>query len=180
VKKFLLVPHPESPAIKKLNGLQLTGTYSFEQGIISISYELTGPLEKIVIPQMIPSPGRKDNLWKTTCFEVFLKPLNENRYWEFNISPTGDWNVYSFISYRQDMCEESIFAEPLISIKNTADCLRVSLIVDFSQTIIANGILKTSFSSVVEFIDGGLIYYALVHPGDEPDFHHPENFIIKL
>ncbi len=32
---------------------------------------------------------------------------NSTKYWEFNLSPAGDWNVYRFTDYRQGMEEET-------------------------------------------------------------------------
>ena len=55
-------------------------------------------------------PARRDRLWEETCFEFFLAVKNSPRYWEFNLSPAGHWNVYRFADYRQGMQEEPAFA----------------------------------------------------------------------
>jgi len=35
-------------------------------------------------------------------------------------------------------------------------------------------------SAVIEATDGSLSYWALEHPADKPDFHHPDSFALEL
>ena len=56
-------------------------------------------------------PQRRDELWRTTCAEIFValddasdgKPHTGGPYLEFNFSPTGDWAAYRFDSTRTGM-----------------------------------------------------------------------------
>ena len=34
--------------------------------------------------------------------------------------------------------------------------------------------------AVIERWDGAISYWALAHPSDKPDFHHPESFALEL
>ena len=54
---------------------------------------------------------RQDNLWRHTCFEVFLGRPGAKGYWELNIAPNGDWNLYQFSDYRSGGIAEPL-AEP--------------------------------------------------------------------
>ena len=62
-----------------------------------------------MIPAPADLPARKHGLWEETCFEFFLGVKDSPRYWEFNLSPAGHWNVYRFAGYRQGMEEETAF-----------------------------------------------------------------------
>jgi len=44
--------------------------------------------------------GRKNELWKSTCFEAFFGPTGSAMYWELNLATGGSWNCYSFDNYR--------------------------------------------------------------------------------
>ena len=35
-------------------------------------------------------------------------------------------------------------------------------------------------TAVIEDADGGIAYWALAHPGEQPDFHHPASFTLRL
>ena len=73
-------------------------------GWLELSYGLLAlappGLSTLVLPSPLddgPQHGtRRDGLWKATCFEAFLALPNQSRYWEINLSPNGDWAVYSF------------------------------------------------------------------------------------
>ena len=48
-----------------------------------------------------PAEGRAPELWKTTCFEAFLRAKGEEAYREWNFAPTGNWAAYDFKRYRK-------------------------------------------------------------------------------
>ena len=85
--------------------LKIAGKVSRISDRLSICYELWGKLSAIVIPDIADTPTRKNNLWKSTCFEFFLAVRDMLPYWEFNLSASGDWNVYHFQDYRAGMKE---------------------------------------------------------------------------
>ena len=66
----------------------------------AINYVLQATMAEIVIPERAGIPIRKNNLWEETCFECFIGVKGFEYYWEFNLSPSGHWNVYRFESYR--------------------------------------------------------------------------------
>ena len=69
-------------------------------------------------------PRRRDRLWEETCLELFLGEEGSERYWEFNLSPAGHWNVYRFEFYVSDKGSLSEpFSTPVFSGK--ASPLRV-------------------------------------------------------
>ena len=44
----------------------------------------------------------------------------------------------------------------------------------------ANDVLQLSICAVIEEIDDRLSYWALTHPAERPDFHHPEGFVLQI
>ena len=94
---FSLIPFPDS----KVPEIQITGEISRRRNVIEIRYNVTGDVANIRFPQAQYGHGRKDDLWKATCFEFFIALPNQPQYWEYNLSPSGDWNVYRMDAYRR-------------------------------------------------------------------------------
>jgi hypothetical protein len=160
--------------------VKITGTVGRSSNTFSISYALWGPLSKLVIPKPSEMLAREDGLWEKTCLEFFLTPKNTDNYWEFNLSPSGDWNVYRFTSYRQGMREEPAFMTLPFRIKSESYALRLSLELGLDEIILADQALEVAVSAVIKSIDGAMSYWALNHPAPQPDFHRRDSFIIRL
>jgi tetratricopeptide (TPR) repeat protein len=97
-----------------------------------------------------------------------------------NLSPSGDWNVYRFTSYRQGMREEPAFMTLPFRIKSESYALRLSLELGLDEIILADQALEVAVSAVIKSIDGAMSYWALNHPAPQPDFHRRDSFIIRL
>jgi len=177
VKRFSLKPFSPSGLPP---GLKITGGIRRHNGALAVRYTLTGPLAEIIVPAKADAPERKDALWEETCFELFIGLTDSGRYWEFNLSPSGHWNVYRFSSYREEMREEPACSSLSPNTERQPDALRLSLDFDPDIIIPAGKELKAGISSVVKLRDGRLTYWALVHPGARPDFHSRESFIVEL
>jgi hypothetical protein len=174
---FSLRPFPTAGLLPHL---EITGDIARSSGKLSISYKLSGPLEEIMIPVLAGNRLRKNGLWEETCFEFFLAPVNSDHYWEFNLSTSGNWNVYRFTSCRQGMREETAFTELPFSVLLYSDFLQLSLEVELERIVPADQPLKTGISAVIKTINGGINFWALTHPGPQPDFHRRDAFIIDL
>ena len=116
-------------------------------------------------------PGRADELWQHTCFEVFVETLDGYR--EFNLSPSGQWASYAFDGYRSGMRLAEEDAE-VIGFKAGANWALTAWI------DLPPGARRLGLSAVIEDQDGGKTYWALAHPSDKPDFHHPDSFTLVL
>ena len=114
---------------------------------------------------------RKDELWKSTCLELFLSSPDDPSYLEINLSPCGAWNSYSFSSYREGM-------------KTEPDTELVEFQVD-SPGVITASFLIGRLSDPVLFgpatilanKDGSLRYFSTKH-GETPDFHDREHHVL--
>jgi hypothetical protein len=180
VKEFSLEPFPLNNPLPFLNRLKITGKIGRCSNTLSVSYALIGPLAEIVIPAPADIHVRKNGLWEETCFEFFVASKDSAQYWEFNLSPAGHWNVYSFKSYRQDMREEPAFMSLPFGVSRQVDAFGLSLKLDLDRIIPADRILKAAASAVIKSIDDKITYWALTHPGPQADFHRRDSFIIEL
>lgn len=174
---FSLNPFPQAglqPAVK------ITGDIERRSNALSIRYEMFGNLEELSIPSNADTPKRKNSLWEETCLEFFLGLKNSVRYWEFNLSPAGHWNVYRFSSYRQGMQEEPAFTSLPFTVRSRTDAMQLSLRLDLDRIIPARQALEVAVSAVVKTKNGEKIYCALTHPGHRADFHLRDAFILEL
>ncbi|MBU6429762.1 MAG: DOMON-like domain-containing protein, partial [Cyanobacteria bacterium REEB65] len=119
-------------------------------------------------------------LWEQTCFECFLASSGRPGYWEFNLSPAGHWNVYRFDSYRAGMQDETAFEALPFSVFSRPGFCEVAATISMLDLGVAERSWQLAIATVVAQVSGGTSYWALAHPGDRPDFHHPESFLVQL
>jgi hypothetical protein len=167
------------PSASPLPEVKITGMVGRRGGVLYLRYDLIGLIGSIAIPAPAATPARKDGLWDETCFELFLGLERSDQYWEFNFSPSGHWNVYSFEGYRQGMQQEQAFASLHFSVQSHPDGLNLSVELDLEKIILRDHALKAGISAVVRSAGGDCTYWALTHPGTQPDFHRKDGFIIK-
>ncbi|MGK7878066.1 MAG: DOMON-like domain-containing protein [Xenococcaceae cyanobacterium] len=170
---------PFSPA-GPLPYLTIAGNIARRDHTLAIRYALGGHLGSLLIPTPTDMPVRKNGLWEETCFEFFLALKNSHRYWEFNLSPAGHWNVYRFAAYRQGMQEEMAFTSLPFSVQKQSDSLLLALELDLDKIVQADQALEIAISAVIKLRDGEVTYWALTHPGSQADFHHRDSFIVEF
>jgi hypothetical protein len=174
---FSLQPFsPINPALP----FKVAGNIARHAHELAIRYELTGQLGKLVIPAPADLPSRRHGLWEETCFEFFLGVKDSPRYWEFNLSPAGPWNVYRFAGYRHGMVEETAFASLPLRVRRRPDSLRVDLELEINRIVGADQPLEVGIAAVIKLAGGGLTYWALTHPGPQADFHRRDSFLAEL
>ncbi len=173
---FCLQPFPAAEVVP----VQITGNISRNYHQLTINYQLVGDLQAIVIAQTSDTPERQHELWQNTCFEFFLGVQNSPRYWEFNLSPAGHWNIYRFDNYRQGMQEETAFNMLPFIVEHQLDSLMLSLNVDLNKIVSSEQLLDVAITTVIKQKDGNVTYWALVHQGEEADFHIRESFIVEI
>ena len=172
---FSLQPFSKNPP----SDLEIIGTVARRANVLTISYSLLGDLDDVVVAPPA-TPTRHSQIWEATCFEFFLGTKNDKQYWEFNLSPAGYWNIYCFDNYRQGMKEETAFPSLPFSVQNEPDALSVALKINLGAILAASQGLELAIAAVVKHNHGDLSYWALKHPGKEPDFHLRDSFTLKL
>jgi hypothetical protein len=125
-------------------------------------------------------PGRADDLWKHTCFEAFIRPAGSAQYYEFNFSPTKQWAVYHFDSYRAGMTPADLSRPPEIAVRRSAAALELEVTFSLPPDCDATPRPKLALTAVVEEDSGRLSYWSVRHPPGRPDFHHAAGFAIDL
>ena len=120
-------------------------------------------LDAILWPEF-SQVARADELWRTTCLELFLGHPDRKDYLELNFSPSGHWNAYRFKGYREGMRQaQDVDLLKLESGDNRILAARVRI--DHLRMPLLLGP-----AAVIEYQSGQLGYFALEH-GAGPDFH---------
>ena len=178
-----LVPFQPMP---HLQGLELLAAADREaEGRLRLRFSLSGPLQAVLLPALSPEPIRRDGLWESTCFEAFLGQQGAPNYWEINLAPNGDWNLYALSDYRTGLKPETrVNRLPFSQSRrlktpddpSTLERLDLELILDLSDWIGAEVPLELSATAVLEHRNLGCSYWAWHHTGSEADFHRRDSF----
>ena len=176
-RRFLLKPFPGegNPA-----GLTIAGSIMRRADTLSVRCEVRGNLSKVSFPAGDEAPRRQGRLWEGTCFEFFLGAADSREYWEFNLSPSGHWNVYRFTGYREGMREEPAITSWPFAVRRDTGTLILTAEFNVGKIVQAGNDLAAAVAAVVETIDGGKSHWAILHPASRPDFHRREGFALTL
>lgn len=167
-----LTPHPAfHPG--KVSGVSVRWT-QLNDGRLMLRYRVDGCADLVVPP--FKGHGQADELWKSTCFELFLYDGN-GRYREFNFSPSGQWAVYGFAGYRNRDGDAALRDHP--EIKHEAGD-SVFVLTVFIDSAILFGAERAALAAVIEEAGGRPSYWALAHNGLKPDFHDPFGFRVPI
>jgi hypothetical protein len=128
-------------------------------------FKLEGRVDAIVLPKPGPSI-RTDNLWQTTCFEIFWQPFGGTAYREFNLSPSGRWAAYDFDSFRDGMRDAPVNAIALACSQSDGEViLKATIAADLPAPA------QVALNAIVDGGGGELQYWALAFPPGKPEFH---------
>jgi len=176
-QSFSLVPFPDL----HLPNIQITGRISRRTKLLNIYYSISGRIENILFPEVSRFPKRTGELWKTTCFEFFISQPDDPQYWEFNLSPSGNWNTYHIGAYRRLAFREETSIQRLrFSVQREPGCLFAEAAVDMSPIITNEYPIQAAIASIIQSNDGHETFWALTHPNPQPDFHSRESFTLLL
>lgn len=170
-----LICHPDTPP-RTVERIEI-GTKRFQDGRLWFRFCLEGQLEALELSA--PRAAiRTDGLWKSTCFEAFLRKNGTDPYLEYNFAPSGEWAAYAFEDYRSGMAELPVNAPPEIlsdsSEGHFAIQSEIMLPADWRD-----GLIELNLTAVIEEIDGTKSYWALAHPPGKPDFHDKDCFALQ-
>lgn len=128
-----------------------------------------GEMGAVIVPQAA-RPERRDNLWQTTCFEIFWQTAGAPdimEYWEFNLSPSTQWAAYHFDDRRLNPRNEA--AKVVIECQTEADTLMIEAEISLDLPIPANAALN----AIIEDTSGNIQFWALAFGQGKADFHDP-------
>ena len=175
---FRLQPFPDDPVPA---GLAITGQARRDADRLQLHYRLSGAPQALLIPPLCPSPLRLDELWQSTCLEAFLARPADPGYRELNVSPAGHWNLYRLEAYRLGLtADPGVATAPRLERHQRPGLLELSVTLDLPPDLAAAPRLELGITAVIETLQGELSYWALLHPGEQADFHRREGFALQL
>ncbi len=173
-----LTCHPACPPARPVVvqvGLQGSGT------VLTLVWRLRAEPAHIAWPPAQPA-GPADGLWQHTCFEAFVRRDDGSPgYTEFNWSPSGQWACYRFAGERRRSTQDDATTAPLLCFQPLVDGAQLTAQIELPDAgrALEDGIgWRIGLSAVIETADGQLSYWALHHPADRPDFHHPAGHVL--
>ena len=187
-----LRPHPatrpleagtdSAPARVSAVGMLLATMYAAPDGTAVFEFKLEDTeLDGLRIPPPA-RPGPADELWKHTCFEVFIGIKGEPAYRDFNFSPSGQWAVYDFRAERERNDDFRLAAAPQLRFERDDKevWLEACLPADALPAAAPGTEFELSLAAVIERADGELEYWAVQHGPGEPDFHARDSFVLMF
>lgn len=184
---FVLLPFA---AAAGLAGIRIEGWLQRQRETLTLEFQLLcssgGESPRggngIVWPAACNAPSRRDGLWHHTCLEWFVADRRQEAYWEFNLSPNGDWNVYALDGYRSGLRPDPGYSSlPLqASSGRSGRGFRVRAPLPAPLAAVPPLGLDLAVTAVVEQGSGDLSYWALHHGGPEADFHRRDGFRLRI
>jgi hypothetical protein len=170
-----LRPHPTTPCpfIDSMTAF----VEPMSQGVFRLAYEVRGDIARLDIPAA-QQPLRTDDLWRRTCFEVFVRSPHAAAYDEFNFSPSSEWAAWRFEHYRTGRVELELAAAPEVICTRDDRHLLLSVVVGRGDRSVDE--VQIGLSAVLRDREGQLCYWALRHAPGKPDFHHDDAFAARL
>lgn len=135
---------------------------------------LEGDIRRIAIPAPA-EPARADDLWRTTCCEVFWQQHGQSTYREFNLSPSGQWACYDFDDYRLNGRDGAVEAVTIDSRHSESE-----LVLDCRISAELGVPALIGLTAVVEDDAGAIQYWSLSFASGKPDFHRAECRSLQL
>lgn len=166
-----LLPHPDHPPLG-VTAIRVSLDMR-DADWLRLRWRVEGA-SRMVIP---PLAGRRhrDELWRTTCFELFVEMPGATNYTEWNFSPSQAWAAYDFTNYREGMAERKAARPPVVDWRGGSSGLAL-----FDAALSRRDLLplpiRYGVSAVIEEEGGRKSYWALSHPAEKPDFHDPACF----
>lgn len=169
-----LLPHPDTPplAVRSIEARLA----SVDRNWLRLRWRIDGAERVVFAP--FQGKGRADGLWRTTCFEFFLRRPGEAGYLELNLSPSERWAAYDFTGYRSGMVEHPMSREPTCTPRVGQSMAIFDAAVPVAD--LPPVPWRYGLSAVIEEEEGRLSYWAIAHPGGKPDFHSPVCFAGEL
>ena len=171
-----LIPHPTTPS-KAVKDIDVA--INRLDSRMTLRYTATGNIDALDVPSPT-TPARADELWRGTCFELFLQAAGEMDYREFNFAPSRQWAAYRFDDYRRGMHPLELAEPPRIEIEVTPQTLTQTVALSLAGTFLDTSSLLAGLSAVVRKKDGSVSFWALAHPAAQPDFHARGSFTFAL
>lgn len=169
-----LTPHPTHPPLRITSiEAKIIGA---DENWLRLRWRIEGAQALVVPP--FAGKGRGEELWHTTCFELFLMPGAGPAYCEFNLSPSERWAAYDFAGYRSGMADRALAREPQTTMRHGSSFAIFDAAIPLSA--LPEGDCRMNLTAVIEEEGGSKSYWAIAHNAEKPDFHDPACFVAEL
>ncbi|MEO1045097.1 MAG: DOMON-like domain-containing protein [Pseudomonadota bacterium] len=170
-------PHPDNTG-HGIEGFNV-GFILDHKGKLWLRYHVDCDPGLLVLPDTHGLKDRADNLWKSTCFEAFMRVAGSEAYVEFNFAPSGQWAAYAFRSYRDGITDQPLSVPPDIGVDASDNHIAVEVVVQLPHHFIGSA-TDMALTAILHEQRGEKSFWSLVHPQGKPDFHHQACFALKL
>jgi hypothetical protein len=174
--RLALKLHPDS-LCAAVTGIEVDVARQHD-GSLSLSYIVTGKIGDLRLPP-VAAAARADELWRSTCFEAFIRSAPGEAYYEFNFAPSTRWAAYRFDGYRAGVRPMTEIAAPRIEAQSASEHYTLRATLDLSSLPRDAG-WRLGLSAVIEEANGRKSYWALAHPPGKADFHHADCFALEF
>jgi hypothetical protein len=182
-QKFELQPFPGQgpiPDIQIIGEVRRSSRHQPPQDQLTVTYHLQGTIADIYLPPPIPAPVRQSELWESTCLELFIGLTAQSRYWEVNLAPNGNWNVFALSDYRQGMCEARQIDQLKIITQQNHDRFTLETSMPLTGIAVSDTAIVIAVTAVIQTKAGDISFWAIHHCSNEPDFHRRDSFTLSL
>ena len=159
----------------KTNDISIDFFLELSTNKLHIEFRVTGELDNYIFPQK-SNLKRADELWKATCFELFLRNTETEAYYELNFTSSLSWNFSYLNSYRAKVQEVKGLGQVKIEVFTNDNNFKIFFELEtdtfsFNQFNIYNAavILKNS--------NDERTFWSLGLPSKVPDFHDEKGFL---
>jgi hypothetical protein len=174
-----------------LTGIAIEGWLERRGETLILEFQLSCAAEQgenaILWPPAAGQPQRRDGLWEHTCLEWFLAHPHGEAYWEFNLCPNGDWNVYAFDGYRRGLRPDPHYSALPVERSGNGRISRLRATATLPAALLPATLisaqpaeLELAVTAVLEQRGGAISYWALHHGGAEADFHRRDGFRLRI
>jgi hypothetical protein len=160
--------------------LSIDGSVEYQQGLLELIYCLQGDLSQVLFPAAVDTPQRKFALWEATCLEFFIAIVGHADYWEFNLAPNGNWQVFHLNDYREGLKDEAAINYLPFVVDQNDQGLQLNLSIDLTSLFPPDTDLEMAITAVIQSSTDEYSYWAVQHGGNIADFHHRADFVVKL
>jgi hypothetical protein len=156
-QKFTLQPFEPDDLV-----LSIDGSVEYQQGLLELRYFLQGDLTQVLFPAAVNSPERKFALWEATCLEFFVAIVGHADYWEFNLAPNGNWQVFHLNDYREGLKDEAAINYLPFVVKQDNQELQLDLSIDLTCLFSPDTALEMAIAAVVQLVNIVTGLYSMV------------------
>jgi len=166
--KHLLKPY------SKKNELTIEGILTLSSNKIYLHFRISGALKNYQFSKK-DRLKRANELWKATCFELFLANSKTQSYYEINISSTLHWNIYCLEAYRAEPKEFIVSNEPLIKIREDKHRYEIDFELECKELNLAE-FDQYNLAVILLNIENEREFWAVNPVRESPDFHNRIGF----